>query len=147
MSCFASLTQSFSRITKLLIIISVVGCGSSEPFSMVTVSGKVTYEDGTLIPAERIVVNFVPLAQPKNAKTHPRPGQAEVDETTGKFDSVTSHKYADGIVKGEHKVFLSVIDSKHPDLRLIPDIYGSETETPIQFNTRERKLEIKVPRP
>jgi len=147
MFCSESLSHIVSLVAGLLIISSAVGCGGDEPFSMVKVSGVVTYEDGTLIPAERIIVNFIPLVEPTNEKTHPRPGQAEVDESTGKFDSVTSHKFADGIVKGKHKVFLSVIDSKHPDLRLIPDIYSSESETPIMFNAQQGKLEIRVPRP
>jgi len=139
--------QRFRRIAGLGMLIFVVGCGGGDPFPMVKVSGSVTYTDGTLIPAERIVVNFISLAPPKDEKTYPRPGQAEVDVATGKFDSVTSHKYGDGVVAGDHKVFLSVINNSQPEKRLIPEIYSNETETPIRYNTRDGKLEIKVPRP
>jgi hypothetical protein len=37
------------------------GCGTSEmPFDIVPVHGKVTYDDGSLIPADSILVAFNP---------------------------------------------------------------------------------------
>ena len=64
------------------------GCGSSDPFDYARVSGKVTYDDGSLIPAARITVTFLSQAPAVDAKTHPRPGMAEVNTADGTFDIV-----------------------------------------------------------
>ena len=61
------------------------GCGSREPFELVKVSGRITYEDGTLIPAEGNSVRlfFYPQTPPRDPKTYPRPGTADVNLGTG----------------------------------------------------------------
>jgi hypothetical protein len=50
-------------------ILWLAGCGGSQPFSTVPVSGKVMYEDGSLIPAPQIQVMFVPQVPPVDKKT------------------------------------------------------------------------------
>ncbi len=85
-------------------LVTASGCGSNEPFSYRKVTGTVKYDDESLIQAARLEVAFHPLIPPKDPKTHPRPGVAEVDLATGTINEVTSHKYGDGVVAGEHKV-------------------------------------------
>ncbi|MCA9266853.1 MAG: hypothetical protein KDA41_00205, partial [Planctomycetales bacterium] len=75
--------------------IALAGC-SREPFAYVPASGSVTYEDGSLIPAERIVVTFIPQVDETNEKIHPPSAVAEVNTADGTFDVVTSHRHGDG---------------------------------------------------
>ena len=81
------------------IILFLAGCGGGDPFSYVKVSGKVTYEDGSLIPVESLELTFFPQSGPIDPKTYPRPGLAGVDKATGTFSFVTSHKAGDGLVR------------------------------------------------
>ncbi len=114
---------------------------------MRSVSGSVSYDDGTLIPADRIVVNFLPMAAPLDPATHPRPGAAEVDVTTGKFEFATSHKYADGVVKGKHRVFLMIGAEGKPAEALAPAEYLDASSTPVVYDTSSGVLTLTVPKP
>jgi hypothetical protein len=86
------------------LLCGVVGCGSGEPFDMLPVSGKVTYEDGSPISAARIEVTFEPQVEPIDQKTHARHGVAEVNVKDGTFSKAASRKPGDGLVVGRHKV-------------------------------------------
>ena len=59
-------------------LIAIAGCGPSQPYKTVAVSGKVTYDDGTPIPGKRIMVTFLPQVTNKNAKEYPRMGNTEL---------------------------------------------------------------------
>ena len=83
-----------------------VGCGQSAPYAMVKVSGSVTYDDGSPIPAEQIQLRFDSLEPPIDAKTHPRPGMASAGPD-GRFSVVTTNKYGDGLIRGKHKLKVS----------------------------------------
>lgn len=103
------------------------------------VSGTVTYDDGSLIPGERLVVTFLPQMKALNATTYPRPGIAEVDVNTGKFECVTSHKYGDGVVPGEHKILVESIGSIERSLLAsgaVPAEYRSAEKTPLRVDAR-----------
>jgi hypothetical protein len=65
-----------------------VGCSGGNPYDLVDVSGKVTYEDGSLIPADSIMLKFDPEAAPIDEKTHPRKGFALVNVGDGTFDTL-----------------------------------------------------------
>ncbi len=112
---------SLRFITGLLILACIAGC-SKEPFQHVQISGKVTYEDGSLIPAELIELTFQPMADAIDAKTHPRPGRAEVDVATGEFSRVTTHKPGDGVVAGSHKVKITAYDESQGVSKAIPEV-------------------------
>ncbi len=129
-----------------LISISVIGCGNSGPYSMVKVTGSVKYEGGSLIDANRIIVNFLPQVEAVDAKTHPLLGRAELNVATGEFDLVTSHKYGDGVVKGKHKVFLSIDGGVTPAEELVRAEYLSADATPLTFDTSEGVLQLSIPR-
>ncbi|MEM8680805.1 MAG: hypothetical protein AAGF97_15760, partial [Planctomycetota bacterium] len=82
-----------ARIATLgLLGLLIVGCSDSNPFTQVKVAGKVTYEDGTPIPAERIRVWFKSQSPPLDGETHPRPASALVNVEDGTFEGVTTHK-------------------------------------------------------
>lgn len=80
------------------------GCGGGNPYRTVPVTGKLTYRDGSLIPARRIQVNFIPQVKAIDLKTHPRFGVAYLDVETGEFTAVTTATYGDGATVGKNKL-------------------------------------------
>ena len=122
------------------------GCGS-EPFSYVKVAGKVSYEDGSLIPAERVKVTFVSQAPPLDSKTNPPSGVAEVDPKTGSFNVVTSHTYGDGLVRGEHKVLIEALNAEKLRSDLVPPEYTKAETTPLLVKTDQSPFDLKVRKP
>jgi hypothetical protein len=128
------------------VVLAVAGC-SGEPYAYTQVSGRVTYEDGSVIQAPRVKVTFVPQVPPVDGKTMPRPGVAEVDPATGKFETVTSHIYGDGIVCGEHKVKVEALSADNVRLPLVPPDYADVDKTPLHVNTKDSPFEIRVPKP
>jgi hypothetical protein len=123
------------------------GCSRTQPYDIVRVSGTVKYEDGSLIPAERIMLKFEPEAAPMDAKTHPRMGFALVNVADGSFDSATTHKPADGLVKGKHKVLVVVYTKDGKTAAVIPKEYEHPTTTPVEIDTANQPIEIKVQKP
>lgn len=129
----------------MTLLAGAAGC-NSEPFAMVPVSGSVKYDDGSLIEAERIVVCFAPQAGPLDAKTHPLPGRADVNVADGSFQQATSHKWGDGLIRGEHKVFLEVYPKPGAAPPPVPGEYQSAASTPLTYNTDDGELAISVPK-
>lgn len=126
----------------------ITSCGPGDPFGYVQVSGKVTYEDDSLIPAHRIAVMFNPQAAPLDPKTYPRPGMAEVNGTDGSFDTVTSHKYGDGIVPGKHTVLIRAFDEQDQQIYVVPSEYSDAATTPLEIDTDQTTIfNFKVKKP
>ncbi len=92
-------------------------------------------------------MTFISQTPPADSKTFPRPGVAEVDPATGKFQVVTSHTRGDGVVPGEHKVIVEAIADNDRRLPLVPPEYSNVTKTPLRVNTKDSPFEIKVPKP
>jgi len=136
---------SWKKITVLLFCLCLMqGCGeASSPFAYVPVEGKVTFEDGTPIPASRLKLVFDSEAPPVG-DAHPRPGSAGVNEQ-GEFKNVTSYKYGDGLVPGKHRVSLLYATDDAGKL-LVPEEYTKGTKTPLIVDTADLPFEIKVPR-
>lgn len=137
-----------SKVAVLCFSLATVclgGCSDSAPFSYVPVSGRVTYEDGTAIPASGMKLQFEPLdAQTVNGM-HPRIATADLD-SEGRFSNATSHKYGDGLVPGKHKVAIGYATDKNGNL-LIPKEDASLGETQLTVDTANLPFEIKVPKP
>lgn len=130
-----------------LVVVLLVGCGGSgSPFKSVPVRGKVTYEDGTPIPVQGMKIYFHSLEPPKDGM-HPRPATAGVGRD-GTFENVTTHKYADGLILGKHKVSL-VCQEGGQLTKKIPREYALPAETPLVIEVEKsgQFLEIKVPKP
>jgi hypothetical protein len=141
--------MTISNVRNLFIaalMLPFIGC-NKEPFHCVPVSGIVTYEDGSVIPADDILLTFVPLVPPVDVKTYPRPGSAIVDRTTGEFGSVTTHKAGDGLVRGKHKVTLSRSDSLPLPASVVPREYCSFNKTPLEVDTANLPFVLKVKKP
>ncbi len=127
-------------------MIAVAGCGGSDPFGYVQVSGKVTYEDGTPIPAPNIQVTFAPQSPAIDAKTHPPHGTAEIKED-GTFDRVTSRKFGDGIVRGRHKVLVQALDAEDRLSDAVPPDYADPATTPLEVDTADAPFHLKIAKP
>lgn len=137
--------QTTFRLIGLLSLslLCLNGCGSGEPFDYVPASGKVTYDDGSIIPV-RVRVIFSSQEPPVDGKRFPRPASALPDDQ-GVFPVVSSMKYDDGIVPGKHKVSV-IYEGKQPE-RFIPREYSNPATTPIEVDSADAPFEIKVKKP
>ncbi|HPP53453.1 MAG TPA: hypothetical protein PK777_10915 [Thermoguttaceae bacterium] len=124
------------------------GC-RGEPYGVVPIRGKVTYEDGSLIPAASLLLEFNSQEKPKDPKTYPRPGRAEVNVADGTFSNVSTYDYNDGAIRGEHKVVVKAFDKNGaPVYHLFDKKYSDATTTPLTIQVgSEREFHIKVPKP
>ncbi len=89
--------------TALAAMVLLAGCARDRP-ETIPVSGKVTYEDGSLVPANRMELRF--LAQPEvvRAKDYPPAATARVDTRDGTFSEMTTWMHGDGVIPGEYEV-------------------------------------------
>jgi len=110
----------------------------------VPVFGKVTYEDGSLIEADFIIITFLPQTPPLNARTHPRAGCAEVNVKDGTFKTATSHTHGDGITAGEHLVLIQAFDVHMSATPAIPHRYAVAESTPLKANTDDLPFHFKI---
>jgi hypothetical protein len=127
--------NAIALVVFSLVIGSLAGCGgTNDPFSSVKEKGKVTYTDGSLIPAFRISILFVSEAPPADSKTSPPTGVAEVNVADGTYDHVTSYK-SDGVVRGKLKVLIRCMDNKDRPIKVVADEYLDKNKTPLEADT------------
>ena len=137
-------------IAKLLIVGSISGCGSKVPFDIVPVHGKVTYDDGSLIPADSIHVTFNPILSGEKGKVVPPGGQTDLNVQDGTFSAVSSHRAYDGVAIGRHKVvvvsFKKGPDGKSVPSAAVPPIYRNTSSTPLEVEgeSNDQFLDLKV---
>ena len=122
------------------------GCGS-EPFAYAPVSGKVTYEDGSLIPTDAMVLKFQSQTPPIDSKTYPRPGIALVDGATGDFCGATTHNHNDGLVRGKHKVTVVAGNNMPLPPSVVPPEYSNPAQTPLQVDTAVQPFALRIRKP
>ena len=121
------------------------------PFDIVPVHGKVSYEDGSLIVAESILVTFSPAERATGPITAPG-GSAQVNVADGTFSAVTTRRTNDGIVPGRYKVvvvpFKKDAKGSPKPTTATPAAYQKETTTPLQVEVSDADqfIEIKVPK-
>ncbi len=128
-------------------LLLLAGCRhNGDPFSYVKVSGKVTYEDGSLIPANYMEVIFISEGEAVGLM-HPKDGSGLVDTKTGEFKSVTTHTPFDGVVRGKLKV--TIVGNNHKPLpeTIVPREYYYAKETPLEVDTDELPFILKVAKP
>ena len=112
------------------------GCRRGVPFTIVPVSGRVTYTDGRLIPANRLVVTFVPQVEAEG-NISPRPATATVG-ADGNFSAMTTRKYGDGAIVGRNKVVVVAMGEHKMQTQAVPAIYSNAATTPLEVEvTRE----------
>lgn len=140
------ISRSFIVIISLWIPY-LSGCGSGDPFKYVKVSGKIAYEDGTLIPLDGMFLNFHSQTPPIDAKTHPRIGTTLVQKSDGTFSSVTSHRANDGLIRGKHKVTLTTATQAPLSNSVVPSEYADPEKTPLEVDTDQQPFVLKVRKP
>ena len=113
-------------VTTNLLLAGGLGYGETEPFDIVRVTGRVTFDDGAPTPAGRITVVFESQVPPIDKKTHPRPGFVEIDTADGTFSEATTHRFNDGLIVGRHQVRAWTYDSDSNEVPLA--IVPSEVE-------------------
>lgn len=132
-----------------LAVVFISGCGSDMPFELLPVHGKVTYDDGSLIKAESIVIGFAPAVASTGRMRAPR-GSAQVNVADGTFAGVTTRRRDDGVVAGRHKVVVTTF-KKGPlggpvPSAVLPEKYLKDSTTPLEVdvNSADQFIEIKV---
>jgi hypothetical protein len=137
-----------SKILSVVVLGLLSGCGSGKPWDLVKVNGKVTYEDGSPIPVASMKLYFASQQPPADAKTFPRQGSVGVNVADGTFDNVTTYKYADGLIAGRHKVVVAAYDADSRDLSpKVPGEYATASTTPIEIDTANVPLQIRIRKP
>jgi hypothetical protein len=134
-------------LISVLAVAAVPGCGQKAPYSCIRVSGKVVYEDGSLIPADQVHVIFLSLTPPTTPKTPPKNGIADANGKTGVFDFATTYLYRDGIVAGEHKVIVQCIRNGLQARELVAPEFSDPVKTPLKVRSSESPFVIKVRKP
>jgi len=134
------------RLVSAVVVMSpLVGCGDGSPFEYVPVQGRLTYEDGSAIPAAGgMRLQFEPLDVVAHDGMHPRTASTGLD-AEGRFTNATSYKYGDGLVPGRHKVAIAYATDAKGKL-LVPKAFTNLATTPLVVNTADQPLEIKVPK-
>ncbi len=131
------------------VVVCLVGCGSDTPFELAPVHGKVTYEDGSLIPADSVQVGFIPVDAATGPIAAPG-GRAMLNTADGTFAAVTSLRRDDGVVLGRHKVtVVSFKANANGDPRpttVVPARYNKESSTPleVEVSSAGQTIDIKV---
>ncbi len=123
------------------------GCGR-EPYGTVRIRGKVTYDDGSLIPAPALFVYFEPQVESVDSRTTPRRGFAEVNVADGTFRRVTTYAPGDGAIAGEHKVVIEALgETGAPVYTYFPREYSDAATTPLRIEVgSERTFHLQVPK-
>jgi hypothetical protein len=136
-------------VTVPFLIASITGCGSKVPFDFVPVHGKLTYDDGSLIQADSILVTFNPILNEKGKMVRPG-GQTNVNVSDGTFAGVSSYRKDDGVAVGRHKVVV-VSFRKGPNgmsvpSDAVPSAYRNASTTPLEIEVESvsQFLDLKV---
>ncbi len=150
--CPVAICQFFVMLCGALFLVSLAGCGSGEPFGYVNVPGKITYDDGTPIPAPHLKLTFIPVNPPPSPdpKMAAPKAKADVHNADGTIpaDEITSHMFGDGLLPGKHKVQIIPFDDKdQPIPGLVPQEYRDAKTTPVEVDTASGELIIKVKKP
>jgi hypothetical protein len=140
-----SLYVGSGRPFAFAFVLVLAVAGGCKP-SCVPVSGKVTYDDGTLIPADKIKL-FFQDNRPEDPKVHPQSGMAEIDVKTGVFKSASTFAHNDGILKGEHKVIILCFVGGQTATDLVGPEYADAKKTPLTLDSSQSPFDIKVRKP
>ncbi len=129
-------------------IAAVSGCGRGD-YPLAPVTGAVTYEDGSIIPAEEIRLTFIPQAAALDSKTHPRPGSALVNVKDGTIGRVTTHKPGDGVIVGECKVVVKALGPNETATDAVRAEYTDVSTTPLKVTIARGMgpLTLKIKKP
>lgn len=133
------------------LLAALCGCGG-EPFSFIPVTGKITYDDGSLIPGDTIVVRFVPEAAATSGKDVAGAATGYLNPKDGTFSGLTTHKAADGVVPGRYKVVVLAVENGprgQTPTRAVPPRYRSAKDTPldVEVTPSQHDFPLTIDRP
>jgi hypothetical protein len=107
----------------------------------------VTYQDGSLIPADQIHLVFVSLAPPIDPKTPLKNDIADIDGKTGAFDFISTYGYRDSNVSGEHKVVVHCLRNGRRLPNLLPPEFANLAKTPLRVRSGDSPFNLALPKP
>ncbi len=109
-----------SALCAALLMSAMCGCGGAPAggYPVVPVSGKVTWDDGTIIANPEMRLEFLPQVERIDKKTYPRNGTATIDAADGTFTSATTDASGDGLIVGKHLVKLTAFLADGSEERL-----------------------------
>jgi len=138
-----------SRLAVLAFPVVLAGCGSSDPYDTVSVSGTVRYVDGSRIPAGRITLFFLPQVSAVDAKTYPRNATAEVNVEDGTFSNASTFSFGDGVIPGTQKVVVRAYSENDEPSPAVPEKYGNVDTTPleVQIEGKTKSLVLEISKP
>lgn len=134
--------RSILAVSGLLLSV-VAGCGAVDPWDEIPVSGKITYEDGSVIKTSRLLIYFESQTKQIAKNISPRPGAADVNLADGTFAETTTLMPGDGLIPGRHTVLAYRYDTKR----------RREVETLLEivkitsFDAKGNPTELTVPPP
>ena len=141
---------SLSALLATHLIVAVFGAWLKVLFGIVPVHGKVVYEDGSLIPADNILLTFNPILSGEKSKMVLPGGRTNVNVQDGTFSAVSSYRKDDGLAIGRHKAMVVAYKNgpngpSTPNTE-VPAIYNKEATTPleVEVESNDQFLDIKV---
>jgi hypothetical protein len=140
-------------LLAMLACIIVAGCGSGAPFELAQVDGTVTYEDGSLIQADQLLVKFFPQGIAIKGKDAPRAAETYAEVSDGSFRKLTTWNYADGVMVGHHKVVvISMKVGSHgvgEPTKAVAAIYNQIESTPldVEVTSGSNHFDLKIKKP
>lgn len=122
-------------------IVSIGGCRDATPLPLEEVRGTVTYDDGSLIKADKIRIVFEPQGIEAKGKVAPRAAEAYAEASTGAFGELTTWKYGDGALVGRHKVVVTSLQldkrGNGEPTKAVPPVYQQAETTPLEVEVVE----------
>ena len=111
----------------------VLGCGSPS-VKIVPVRGKVTFRDGSLIQADRVLITFAPQ---RGAGSKPLPAaKGTLNVEDGSFSGLTTYERMDGAALGRHRVVIRTFNKgpggKDVPVAAVPRRYTRRDTTPLE---------------
>lgn len=123
--------------------------GCREPrLPTIPVAGKVTYENGDLIPANRLELRFLTPETLVRQKNYPPFAVAVVDTRNGQFSEATTWEYGDGVIEGEHEVELIRVGDETDPGSFRSKQYRSHRiwPNPVRVSPENREFHFTIPR-
>ncbi len=120
-------TKTLGILVCAVVLVTLTGCGESGP-AMGTVTGKVTYSDGTF-PTEKLGVVRFEVAKDTTAEV--RKAASGYIQSDGSYE-LTTIKPEDGAFYGKYKVVFSIIKSYRDMTSLVAEQYTDSETTPYE---------------
>ena len=131
-----------------ILAVLVVGCGKQQT-PIVPVSGTVTYDDGSVVPANQMEVKFLTPAKLIEEESFPPDATARVDTRDGHFPEVTTLQHGDGLGIGQHEVEVVRYGDEANPGDLTAQVYRGDKVWPSKVTVGPGKNEfmITIPKP